>query len=143
MQSRWLNLFACSRSCSKKRCRSKTHHSSHRVILTTERKSTGCHRCWQECALREGFHARRARCRRSHHVRKSKEWSLMEAMWTRFTADARCYAKCFMRRKLLVMCSASFVILALIWILPLYCRSTGIRTLLLGLEVCSILGSTP
>src|SRR5277367_4340035 len=40
MQSHWLNpFFVCSRSCSsKKRCRSKTHHSSHRVVLTTEKK---------------------------------------------------------------------------------------------------------
>jgi hypothetical protein len=74
---------------------------------------------------------------------KAKSGSLTEAMWTQFTADARYYAKCSMRGKSLVMCSAPCVILALIWILRLYHRSTGITTLLLGLEVCSILGSTP
>src|SRR2546421_11196197 len=122
MQSHWINLFfVCSRSCSsKKRYRSKTHHSSHRVVLTTERKSTllqgtfqrhrlpytaitkksiqiqkwmwctltpsralqedlsGCNRRWQECALPEGFHTRRARCRRSHYGRKSKHGPLIE-----------------------------------------------------------------
>ena len=96
-----ISLFVQYFCSSKRRCRSKTHHSGHRVLLTTERKGlcckvhskdiahhirqlrrslfisrsgrgvhrrvpqeelSGCRRCWQECALREGFHAFRKSC---------------------------------------------------------------------------------